>query len=304
MKKFSPILVLLAGVFWGTSGFFVKNLGFLGFDSFEIVFLRMLFASIAIAIFYLITDRKAFKIRLKDIWVFIGSGILGIFCCGLFLFIAQARASLATACILNYTMLIFVPIFAVIIFKEKLTPKKIIGLVVTFVGCVLCCYESGGKPLDFVTILIGTLSGFSYALYSIFSKIAINKKYSSETILVYSLIFACIGSCFVTPFDKLIVNVQQTSPYIWYVLGVALVSTVAPYCLFTVGLKNVENSTASILCSVEIVMSLILGLIFFSEIPSVLKIVGIILVIGSVVYVNLDTSKIKLLNKKKEINND
>ena len=88
MKKFiSPILVFLAAVTWGLSGYFVRETGKFGFSTFEIVFIRLLIACIFAVLFFLIVKPSTFKIKLKDIWCFIGSGAVGVFGCSLFYFL-------------------------------------------------------------------------------------------------------------------------------------------------------------------------------------------------------------------------
>ncbi len=296
MKHYiSPILVFLASVFWGISGFFVRELGFLGFSTFEIVFLRMLISCIFISSLFAIFKRSAFKIKLKDFWCFFGTGAVGSLGCSLCYFTTMKNASLSTACILMYTSPIFVVTLSFFLFKEKLTFLKLSGLILTFLGCVLCSYEKGGFVLSLPTFIIGIGSGLCYGSYSIFSRYAINKGYSTDTILIYTFIFAFLGSIVFTPFDLLASNISNILGALPYLLGLGLLATAVPYTLYTAGLKNIENGKASIIACAEIVASIVVGVIAYQEIPSYIKIIGIVVVLTSVVLLNVKPHKHDLL---------
>lgn len=284
MKKFLyPLFIVLAAILWGTSGLFVRTLSAQGFSTYEIVFLRLLCSATLITLAFLIFDRKAFKIKLKDLPFFIGSGVVGVLGCSFFYFATMERASLSVACILMYTAPIFVTFLSAILFKEKITKFKLFGLVLTFVGCILCSYKKGGFSLTLPTFLIGLCSGICYGSYSIFSRFAINRGYESKSILLYSFIFAFLGSLFIVPYGDLIINLKSGANFIMPTIGLAVIATAMPYWLYTAGLKKVENSKASIIACLEIVSSLLVGLIFYVEIPSIYNILGILLVFISVI---------------------
>ena len=284
MKKFIyPSIIALAAITWGISGLFVRELSYLNFSTYEIVFLRLLTATTLISIGFLIFNKKVYNIKLKDLWCFIGTGVVGVLGCSVCYFATMERASLSVACILMYTAPIFVTVFSAILFKEKITKVKIIGLILTFLGCVLCSYKKGGFALSIPTFFIGIGSGICYGSYSIFSRFAINKGYDSKTILVYSFIFALLGSSLLVPYKNLISNIQGGFNFVLPTVGLGIIATTVPYWLYTMGLKKVENSKASIIACLEIVASLLVGLIFYLEIPSIYNIIGIILVFISVV---------------------
>ena len=74
----------------------------------------------------------------------------------------------------------------------------------------------------------------------------------------------------------------------------ALVSCVLPYTLYTLGLKYIASSTASIIATVEPVVATVVGAVIFSEPLAVpFGYLGVALVFLSVVLIN-----IKLPSKK------
>ena len=77
-KKLATVYILLAGILWGCMGLFVRPLDGKGLSSWDIVFIRALGTAVLLGLYILVTDRKRFRIRLKDIWCFLGSGLLSI----------------------------------------------------------------------------------------------------------------------------------------------------------------------------------------------------------------------------------
>ena len=73
----------------------------------------------------------------------------------------------------------------------------------------------------------------------------------------------------------------------------AIIATVTPYMLYTIGLKGIDTGKAAIIACVEIVSASIVGMILYSEFPSVLAIIGLIIVIASIVALNLIKPKEK-----------
>ncbi len=295
MKKLiSPLLILLAGITWGLSGIFVRGLRVQGFTNNEITFLRFLFSSIAICIIYLIFDRKSFKINLKNSWIFICSGAVGMFLTSLCYFATQYNASVAIACILMYTAPIFVTILARIFFKEKVTLLKVVCLICTFGGIILSSLDGNVGNLTFPVFMVGLGSGLFYASYSIFSRFALNKGYTSENILIYSFIFGAIASSFTVDYSHLFIVIKTINYDLTNIILLALIATVTSYMCYTIGLKGIDTGKASIIACVEIVSASVVGMIMYNEFPSWLAVLGLIIVIASVVALNLIPQKEKI----------
>lgn len=288
MKKIiSPLLIFIASVCWGLSCVFVRRISALGFSNNEINFLRFFLSAIIICIIYFLFNKKAYKIKLKDVWIFICSGAISMFLTSLCYFSTQINASVSIACILMYTAPIFVTILSKFIFKEKLTLIKILCLISAFTGIVLCSFDGNVGNITFPIFIVGLGSGIFYASYSIFSRIALNKGYLAENILLYSFIFGSLASSFSVDYSHFFGVLSSINYNIIDPVLLSTISTVLAYMTYTLGLKGVETSTASIIACMEIVVATLVGVILYSEIPSILAIFGLIIVITSVVALNL-----------------
>ena len=287
MKKFAPILILIAGVLWGSMGLFVRTLNAQGLASMEIVGLRATVTVVALFLFLLLFDRKLFKICWKDLWCFLGTGICSIVFFNFCYFKAITLTSLSVAAILLYTAPAIVMVLSYFLFQEKLTKRKLLALVMTFVGCVLVTgilTETGNVTAG--GILVGLGAGLGYALYSIFSRYALERGYTSLTITFYTFLIAAIGSFFFADMGKVARVAMNGGGNLFFCLAFGVLCTVVPYLTYTLGLQYVENVKASIIASVEPVTATLLGAVLFHEKLTVSGVLGIVLVLAALMICN------------------
>ena len=288
----STALILIAGVFWGSMGIFVRKLGEYGFDSIQIVCLRMTMAAIVFMLLHVILERDCILIKLRDLPLFLGLGLGSILFFTICYFTAISIMPLSTAAILLYTSPIWVMLMSCVFFKERLTVRKLAALVCAFGGCVLVSgFSSGGITVK--GLLIGLGSGIGYGLYSILGSVAL-KKYSSLTVTTFTFIIAAAGAwCVCAPAEMtaMIVGTENIWALLMLVILTALVTAVIPFSAYTAGLKSVEPSKAAILATVEPMVATILGAIVFAEPITVTSGIGIALIFASVVILNLKSKK-------------
>ena len=173
-KGLGAPLILLAGIFWGSMGIFVRSLNAYGFGSVQIVCLRMTVAALLFALLLLLRGRGGFRIALRDVPLFLGLGLMSVLFFTVCYFRAIEIMPLSTAAILLYTSPIWVMLMSALFFREKLTPRKLLALALAFLGCVLVSGVSGGG-LTPQGLLIGLGAGFGYALYSILGTVALRR---------------------------------------------------------------------------------------------------------------------------------
>ncbi|MBQ5319534.1 MAG: EamA family transporter [Oscillospiraceae bacterium] len=292
-KKFvGPILIITAGVLWGLMGLFVRNLDKYGITSMQIVALRAVFTAIMMTAVTLVYDRKLFKIKLRDCWCFFGTGICSIVFFNFCYFRTITLTSLSAAAVLLYTAPIMVMIMSLFLFKEKLTARKIIAAAVAFVGCAMVTGAADGSlALNAIGVLTGLGSAFGYALYTIFGEYALKRGYNSITITLYTFVFAAVGVLPLADLPDLTEKISVNPQIIGWGAVLALVVTVLPYLVYTLGLRTVEAGKASVMATIEPVVATLVGVIVFDESLSALGIIGIIFVAVSLAMLNIKTEK-------------
>ena len=307
------IYVLLAGCMWGCMGLLVRPLNKLGLETMDIVALRAFETVVLTFITFPTlcklthttnteqssgltekTDGSGFWKNVKnsilikpgDIWVFIGTGIVSVVFFNYCYFNTIIYTSLSVAAIMLYTAPIFVMLISAVVFKDSLTKRKVIALILAFAGCgIVTGAFTGELVLDGKGILFGFGAGIGYALYSIFGKLAADRGYNSVTITLYTFLFASIG---VLPFIRIshIIEVFRQNGGLTYTFVLIVITTFLPYIFYTAGLSEMEPGKAAIIACIEPVMATVIGMLAFGEMLTAITIVGVLLVIIAIIIIN------------------
>ena len=261
-------------------GVFSKELQKMGFTSVEGSAIRLIFCAVLLTII----NFKYLKIHPKDIWLFALIGITSILTMSSTYFESIKRSSLTIASILLYTAPIMVTVLSALLYKEKLTLKKIFSLIGAILGIILISGFDSTSSLTTLGLVFGLLSGFSYALYSIIGKYIL-KKYPPQTVSTYAFIFASIGAVFLCDIPAMATKASGTTDLLFTILimaGCGTITAAIPYTLYTYGLKYVPAGKASILACVEPLTATIIGISFYGDKLGLSSGLGIVLIIGAV----------------------
>lgn len=290
MKLTAYLYIIAAASLWGLIGLFVKILSAQGFTSMQIVALRSLASAACITFVLFRLGNGYFRIAWRDLWLFIGTGILSLTFFNYCYFNCINASSLAAAALLLYTAPIFVMLMSLILFHERFTLHKGIALLTTFTGCALITgIMDAASDFSLAALLFGLGSGIGYALYSIFGKLAV-RKYSSATISAYTFYFSTLSSLPLADFSSNSGHWDMTT--LLASLGIGGLCAVIPYLLYNRGLQEVEATQASILATVEPLVAACVGIICFGEPVTWQKMLGIALILTSVVILNLPSKDI------------
>ena len=291
--------VIIAGILWGLTGIFVRFFTALELSSIQISIFKLGFATVLLLLYCLIFNRDALKINIKDIWVFLCTGVISLDFFTYCYFSTIQQTTMSVAAVLLYLSPVVVMLLSAIIFKEKITWKKIAACFLAVLGCLLVSGILGSEiAVPGKAILTGILSAIGYGLYSIFGEIALRKGYKPLTITTYTFVIATAGILFFLEPQEIAAAAAKTQT--WKFIGMALVISIVvsllPYLFYTNGLSKVTPSKAAIMASIEPITATIVGALVFGETPDIYGIIGIICVILAIVLLN--AKKIFGKNKK------
>lgn len=278
--------VALAAVFWGFLSISSIPLGEAGLKPMQITFIRSFFSAAFIAVLVLIKSPRGFKVKLKDLPVFLGSGVLGFFLLNVFYISSIEKNGSAVAATLMYTSPVFVTIFARVFFKEKVSLIKVLLLVTTVGGCAMVTL-GGAISISAVGVLLGLGSGVAFALYGVFSKIAVSRGYSSETSAFYTMAFSALASVFFAQPLSVFSAIGSNGTVALHSLLCALLFTAVPYVLYPAGLNFISAVTAGIISIIEPVVAALVGVFAFHNDLGALGICGMVVVIASLVLMTI-----------------
>ena len=298
MKKgYAPAVVLLAGILWGTLGLFSRHLKAAGFGPFEITFVRVSISFLATVIPVALFARALLVVHLRDLWCFLGSGIVSVlfFFGVLFQGIGIDKSRGGNGAAVHGTDLCRAAECADL---SRSDHKEEVGGART---CVRRVYSSGryrrGAAVVFQRLFVLPRSRLFYSLYSIFGKLAMQRGYSALTLTLYSFLFCTLGSAVMVDWNMFGSAVRQDSNILWWMLGTGLIAAFCPYTLYSIGLSKMDAGKASILVSIELVAEATIGFLVFHEPLSVVSIAGIMLVLSAIVILNLHSHKSRKTRK-------
>ena len=285
------ILVLCAGILWGSIGFFVRKLNGLGVDTELTAFMRIFCAWIILIPLLmgmsLKSGRNYFKISKK--------GLLQCFIMGQ---VTQAFFNLsysgcinsvgvAMGSVLLYTAPIFVSILSRLLFKEEINARKGISLVINLLGCFIMV--TGGDlsvlKVSGIGILLGIGAGFFYAMVTILGKFT-SDEVDPFTMVFYNFLFGWISLALISnPIPKI---AAVSDLHFWLLaFGYGLIPTVGSYLFYMNGISHdVELSRVPIIASVEPIIATIIGLLVFGENITLVNALGLVIVLFSIVLMN------------------
>ena len=153
----------------------VSKLGLSNLDNHQFLFWSSLISFLTFLIIILIQKkgRVILKLSTKN-WVYsIILGLLGTYLFYIFLYFGYANAKGIEVLIIQYCWPIFVIVLSIFILKERLNIRKVISIILGFLGVFLVLTK--GKFTDihldnfFVNVIV-LLAAFSFGLFSVLSK--------------------------------------------------------------------------------------------------------------------------------------
>ncbi len=285
--------MILSASVWGFIGIFTRRLSAAGFGAMDISFIRMFISVVILIIILFVFDRDGLKIRKKDLWIFVFFGVFKMLS-DYFLFEAQVRINISLSTVLQLTSPYWVLLFSVLMFNEVITRRKIVAILMAFVGCIFATgLLEKGVSYDTLGVCFGFLAGLGFAVYTIGNKVILDRGYGPVTALVYILLFATI---FCLPFIDLggIAGNIDSSPVIIDILVMSLVMTLFPYYFQTYSTKYLSAVTVILIALLEVFVATLVGLFYYHESLSILNFLGLILIPMSIVIMNVNLRQIRL----------
>jgi drug/metabolite transporter (DMT)-like permease len=251
------ILIIISAASFGTLAIFGRLAYQAGLDTFSLLFLRFTFA--ALLLFALLAVRKESLPRGKTLLQLIGMGALGYAGQSFSYLSAIKYASAGLVALLLYLYPLFVAVLSAIFLKEKFSAWKIGALLLATIGASLTANPEGGQWRG---IALAIASAVIYSIYIIVGTGVMRHvtALQSSTVIFTSagVVYAALTAISGAPFP-------QTGAGWGAVAGIVVFATVIPVVTFLAGLKRIGPTNASMLSTLEPVVTVILAAILFGE---------------------------------------
>ena len=236
-------------------------------------------------------QKQSFKVKCP--WIIALRSISGYLAL-IFNFYAIAHLLLADATILKSTNPFYIILFSIVFLREPFKKHFIITLILAFVGAILVI-----KP-QFNYSVLPSIAGLGAGMFSGAAYCTVKYltgKEEPETIIFY---FTGASSLFTLPF-LLGGQYVSPSPQEWIgLISIGIFATIAQFFI-TYGYSYAPASELSIYNYAQIIFTILLGLIFWREVPDLLSLIGgsLIMIAG---YINYQANREKRSGVQLKVN--
>lgn len=289
------IMMMTAVVVWACA-FPLITIGLEELSFVNLTIMRFFIVCIVFLFLIIIKNNSFSKLHKKDIIPIFFIGFLGVMIYHFGLNYGQQNGiSPGVASLIIATIPILIIIFATIFLKEKITMIRVLGIILALLGVVIISIwgkENTSLEISYLfaafTVFIAAIMG---AIYTIAGKKLLTR-YSGFSLTAYAML---LGSLSLIPFinNTLITEVKSLSLNGWLaVIFLGVFSTVIGYGIWYIALRIKTASEISIYIYAIPVISTIISYIFLDEKITSFFILGGVLVILGLFFVNKKTKNL------------
>lgn len=278
-KANSLYRLIISMCIFGTIGILRK---FLPLSSTLIALCRAAIGSIFLICVVLLRREKLVWCEIKKnlLWLSLSGAAIGFN--WIFLFEAYNYTTVTTATLCYYMAPTMAVVASHFLFKEHLTVKKGLCVLVAFLGMVLVSGAAGGE-IPTVSELKGVIFGLAAAvLYG--SVILLNKKIAVGSPYVKTLFQLAVAGLVLFPYTALTENLffVTFSPSVVLLLAVAgIVHTGFAYALYFGSIKELKTQTVALLSYIDPILAIVLSALILHEPMGIKEIIGSVLILGA-----------------------
>jgi len=292
-------MMLIAVIVWAFAFPFIR----IGLDELSFInltIMRFFVVCIVLLIILILQPKKFSKLQKKDVIPIFILGFFGVIVYHFGLNYGEQYVSAGAASLIIATIPIQILILAAIFLKEKITLKKLVGIILALSG-VLIISIWGTKNITFeVKYITAAIAIFIAALVAAFYTIAGKKllnRYTGLSLTTYAILLGSIGLLPFTINSSLIGEISNLSLKGWFaIIFLGIFSTVIGYIIWYVALEKKTAHEVSVYLYLIPVLSTIISYFLLDEEITAMFIFGGFLVILGLIIVNMKNN----LNQKQK----
>jgi drug/metabolite transporter (DMT)-like permease len=277
--------MVLSTFFWA-GAFIAGKLSVPYIPTFTLTFLRFFIATSILYFVVAYKDKSNYKLTKKDIPIFLFTGIIGMFGYHIFFFTALKYTTAINSSLIGATNPIITTILCIIFLKDKITFKRAIGIILSFLGVFLTITNANLSTMHKLSLnkgdLIMLLAVCMWAAYSVFSK-KVMHKFTPLILTFYSFLFCTIFTLPFALYEKPWLLISKVPYYSFLaVVYMSLFASVIGYLVQQMSIKQIGPSKTSIFINLVPIFSIMLSVTILNETISAVKILTALLIISGV----------------------
>ena len=269
-------MYILSLLIFGTNGIFVSHISL---ASNQIVLMRTLIGGILLTCLVLFLGGFDIDhLRRERIPLLLGGAALGLNWVALFEAYRLLNVSLAT--LIYYVGPIIVLLFSPILFREKLTGRKLVSVIIVGIGLICIRGSVVVIGMNSLGLLCAAFSALFYAALIVFNKqisytsgmqtAAIELDVAFFVVLVYTLCTSGLP--------------HLTGNDLPYIVVIGFINTGLAYLLYFSGLQKLSGQSVALISYIDPVSALLFSAILLHEVMAPVQVAGAALIIGGAMF--------------------
>jgi drug/metabolite transporter (DMT)-like permease len=276
------------GIVWGTNFLFMK-MAVSVLDPLQVVWLRVLFGSLPILTYALL--RKSLKWSdLKNTHHFITMSLLANVLPYFFFVKGTQHLNSGVAGVISGTIPLMTVLFSILFLpSERVNQRKILGLILGFLGVTLIAYRQNtasaafsGEAKGAVFMLLGSVG---YATAMVYARMFITPlKMGALQLAAYQTFFGSLILTVTTSTQGIAVLWDHPDIILALVLGLGFLGTGCAFVMYYSIIEHLGAVTASSVFYIPPLVALLVGGIFMKETISLIQTFGTFLLLGGIYF--------------------
>lgn len=289
-------LILLASLFFGSSGAIGKPAMQAGLSPEQVAAARIMISAVVLFLGVALVRPSLLRVRKGEWRMLVAYGLLGVAGVQLFYFIAASRVPVGVAILLEFTSPVLIALWVRFVRKITLPRQMWAGIALAMTGLSLVAQVWEGLRLDALGLLAGLIAAVCSAAYFLIGEHGVTTKHPFG-IVTWGMVFGALAMCVVAP--------PWTFPYEtlsapaafgpWHppvgalLVAVALVSTVLAYLTGITALRHLPAAAASVLGLCEPLVATALAWVMIGESLALLQLFGAAVLLAGATIVQLNS---------------
>ena len=274
------LTLLLVSLFWGGSFLFLRLLVLEGLEPLQIVSLRMAFAAIFIAPFFILKFTK--HSFFDHGFSFLLIGLLNTALPFTLFAFASVSLGAGSLSVLQATVPILTALILFSLYRDEFSILKLLGVLIGFSGLFLLTGPSG--ELDLFSSILCVIASLSYAISGVYLANTPSKINNSFVGMGSIIVGAILLSPFLINYHNANLNISSTA---WlYIALLGVINTSLAYVIFIKLIKRIGSLNASFVTYLVPVSSITLGILILGEVFTIDMVIGSALIFLGVFFSN------------------
>ncbi|AZR72113.1 hypothetical protein BBF96_01115 [Anoxybacter fermentans] len=289
-KTRGSIQIIISSIFFGALPL-LTQIGYEGgANVVSILAIRFSIAAVLIW-FYLWLTKVKIKVDLKQLFILAVVAIFGygVMVFSYFLSLQYIPSSLAAMILFTYPVI--VTYLSAILLNSPITKVKVIALVLVTIGVLLMSWgEVDFHPFG---IFLAFIAALFYAIYIVYLGSSYTFQLEPRVLTAFIILFSAIFFMILGVIRGDLIF--AISGFAWLaIIIMAIFSTIFAIMIFYSGVQKIGPALAAIISAVEPITVMILGVMILEEKVRFIQLLGSLLILSGVIYVQKCSSKPKI----------